>query len=104
MSKKTFRMPDLSNATPTFLVDELGGVREQIKELQKLEGFYKEALQARSGGKTTIEGETFVALLTDQTQQRIDTKGLKEEFGEEWYQDHTKTIEFKKIQTTRLDA
>jgi hypothetical protein len=45
--KPKFKMPDLSNATPTGLVDMLGDVREQIKDLQKLEGIYKDALSAR---------------------------------------------------------
>ncbi len=45
--KPTFRMPNLANATPEGLVDMLGKVREEIKELQKLEGIYKETLQAR---------------------------------------------------------
>src|SRR5690606_39693568 len=30
--KPKFKMPDLSNATPTGLVDMLGDVREQIKD------------------------------------------------------------------------
>lgn len=103
MAKKKFRMPDLSNATPGFLVDELGEVREKIAELKKLEGFYKEALLARSHEVHSVEGETFVAGLTDRSQQRLDTAGLKEEFGEQWYQDHTKTITFREVRTTRLD-
>lgn len=45
--KPKFVMPNLANATPEGLVDMLGETREQIKDLQKLEGIYKEALQAR---------------------------------------------------------
>lgn len=45
--KPKFQMPNLENATPTGLVDLLGQTREQIKDLEKLEGIYKEALKAR---------------------------------------------------------
>lgn len=45
--KPEFQMPNLANATPGGLCDMLGDVREQIKDLQKLEGIYKEALEAR---------------------------------------------------------
>lgn len=45
--KPAFQMPNLSNATPEGLADMLGEVREQIKDLQKLEGIYKQALEAR---------------------------------------------------------
>lgn len=46
-SKPKFKMPNFANATPEGLTDMLGEVREQIKDLQKLEGLYKEALTAR---------------------------------------------------------
>lgn len=45
--KPKFEMPKLDNATPSFLIDELGKVREQIKHLEKYEGIYKEALMGR---------------------------------------------------------
>ena len=45
--KRDFVMPNFANATPQGLADMLGDVREQIKDLQKYEGMYKEALSAR---------------------------------------------------------
>lgn len=45
--KPKFKVPNLANATPEGLVDMLGEVREQMKDLKKLEGIYKEALEAR---------------------------------------------------------
>lgn len=45
--KSTWKAPNLDNATPGGLADQLGDVREQIKELEKTEGFLKEALKAR---------------------------------------------------------
>jgi hypothetical protein len=45
--KPEFKMPNLDNATPEGLVDMLGDIKEQIKDLEKLEGIYKTALEAR---------------------------------------------------------
>lgn len=45
--KPKFQMPNLGNATIPGLIDMLGKVREEIKDLQKLEGIYKEAVGAR---------------------------------------------------------
>ena len=45
--KAKFVMPNLSNATPEGLVDMLGELREAKKDLEKLEGIYKNALMAR---------------------------------------------------------
>lgn len=46
--KADFVMPNFANATPSGLVDMLGEVREQMADLKKLEGLYKEALGAKS--------------------------------------------------------
>jgi len=46
--KANFVMPNLANATPGGLVDMLGKVREEMKDLKKLEGIYKEAIAARA--------------------------------------------------------
>lgn len=46
-TKAKFVMPTLGNATLGGLVDMLGETREQIKDLQKYEGIYKDAINAR---------------------------------------------------------
>ena len=45
--KPDFVMPTLGNATLEGLVDMLGKTREEIKDLQKYEGIYKDAIKAR---------------------------------------------------------
>lgn len=55
--KRDFVMPNLANATPGGLVDMLGDVREQIKDLQKYEGIYKDALAARLKAEQTPTSE-----------------------------------------------
>src|SRR5690349_13162082 len=58
----TIQVPNLGNATPHFLTDELGYVQSAIKRLEKLEGLYKEALKAKTklptqpGEKVVVDG------------------------------------------------
>jgi hypothetical protein len=105
MSKRRkFKMPDLSNATPTFLVDELGKLREQASDLKKLEGVYKQALMARLNGKQVVEGEEFVAMISSEKRTSLDTSKIKEEMDDDWVQEHSRTTEFKKISTKRVET
>ena len=101
MAKKKFKAPNLSNATPGFLADELGALRDKIKDLQKLEGFYKEALLGKVRRKNTqtgeFKGDKYTAVITQETQFRIDTTGLKKEFGEDWYTEHCMELSFSKV-------
>ena len=101
---KTFRVPDLTNATPEFLVDELGSLRDQIKELAKQEKMIKTALLARSEGVSTINGDRYSAQINDQVQERFDQEGTRAEMGEEWWSEHLKTIEFKVVKTAKLNG
>ena len=102
-TKPKSRMPNLDNATPGAIVDWLGGVREEIKTLKKLEGYYKEGLKARiDEGEDEIEGEIWKADITDVVQARIDGDAIKTEMGQDWWDDHCKTIEDQMIKTTKL--
>lgn len=73
-----FKAPDLSNATPEFLVDEIGYLRDQKKQIEKAEGFYKEALTSRlTEGEREVTGETYVATLNSQTQERLSSEPVR---------------------------
>ena len=87
MAKKPFNAPDLTNATPTMLVDELAKLSLIENHVKKMRAFYKEALYARVGididtvsfeEPTTTEGERFLATTTKTAPRRIDTTALKE--------------------------
>lgn len=45
--KKVWQAPNLGNATLGGLVDQLGACREEIKDLEKLEGLLKDAIAVR---------------------------------------------------------
>ncbi len=101
-SKKSTKsgLPNLDNATPEVLVDWLGDVREKAKELKQLEGYYKEALMARAEDDL-ITGEVFYATIEEVEQMRLDTSAVKEEMGDEWWEDHCKLTSYKKVSTKR---
>ncbi len=102
-AKRKTGLPNLDNATPNALVDWIGNVREQMKELKQLEGYYKEALLARvRSDEYEVTGEQFVATIEDVASMRIDTAGVKEEMGDEWWEDHCKLSEYKMIKTKRI--
>lgn len=104
-SKTTLKdMPNLSNATPEFLVDELGAVRNQIKELKKREGFFKQALEARlEPDQAEVAGEVYTATITLTVSERLDTASIRDEMSPEWINSHSKVSEYNTIRTKRLD-
>ena len=97
--KKPIR--DLSNATPSFLVDELGSIKDRIKELQTEEGVLKQALLAKlSDGQRVIQGETHSGMISDRTRVGLDSAKVLEDMGEEWVEDHSKTTEYTELRVT----
>ena len=81
--------PDLSNATPEFLIDEYAKMKLVENQAKFLAKVYKEALYGRTGvnvdnylnGQATSQaGETFLLTITRSDPNRIDTTKLKEEY------------------------
>lgn len=85
MAKK-FVAPNLDNATPTMLLDEMGNLSVMEGHIKKLRAFYKEAYYARTGIKIDedvdtkefepMTGETFVATTTQTSPSRFDQKAF----------------------------
>jgi hypothetical protein len=63
-------------------VDQLGEIKAQISELTAIERDLKHALIA--AGEPEIEGSLFRATVNEAVRWTINTKGLREEFGEDW--------------------
>lgn len=104
MAKKKDDMPNLDNATPGSLVDDLGATRVESAKLKKREGFLKQALFARlDEGQTLVEGEKFNAMIQDVVQERLDTEKIRASETDEWLEDHTKVVEFKQIRTAKKE-
>lgn len=81
--------PDLSNATPEMLIDEMAKLSIMENHIKFMRKVYKEAYYARAdikveemlnGQAKTGSGETFIATTTRSDPTRIDTTALKEEY------------------------
>jgi hypothetical protein len=95
MATKKFIAPDLSNATPTMLLDEMGKLSVMENQIKKLRAVYKEAFYARAGinkeemevgdpGAIINEGEIFKATTIRTMPKRFDSTALKETNPEVW--------------------
>jgi hypothetical protein len=103
-----FQPPDLSNATPEMLADEMGKLSIVENYVKKLRGFYKEAYFARMGIKvedylngqatTFAGGDTFIATTTRSDPNRINQDKLKTDYPDA----ATACLESKPQLTTRF--
>jgi len=84
-----FVAPDLTNATPTMLLDEMGKLSIMENQIKKLRGVYKEAYYARTGIKlddfangqeVSNTGELFIATTSRSDPERLDTGKVKKEY------------------------
>lgn len=80
------QVPDLSNATPTYLLDEIGRIRAEASRLKFVEGVFKDALRGRISkaqlkGEEPILGEKFVGFYEEITQSRIDSDAVRGYFA-----------------------
>lgn len=88
--RSKFVAPDLSNATPGMLADEMGKLSIMESQIKKLRAVYKEAFYARTGikvedmlngeAKVIDEGEIFTITVTRSDPQRVSTTMLKEKY------------------------
>ena len=97
------QMTNLANATPEFLVDELGDIREQVRVLKKQEGFYKTALKARMDYDEMILGERYKGVKTQKERTGLDVAKIREDMDEDWIDDHTVTSDYDQIDTPKRE-
>lgn len=117
MAKKR-EMPNLSNATQEFLIDEIARLRDEQKDLEWLEGVYKEAVKARfhdANGNVTpltdsnkaemagkvFNGNKFSLEVQYVSQSRINTELFKAE-QPEMYKKYIKDINFNQFKFAPL--
>lgn len=103
-----FVMPTLGpNTTPEYLVDELGKARAHKKHWEAAEEFYKESLKGRTSkerakGKTSFQGDLFLANFEEKSRTGLDTTAIKDEMGEDWVKEHSATTDYTQITTKRV--
>jgi hypothetical protein len=96
------RTPDLTNATPEYLVDELGWVRDMLKLFGRREGFLKEALKGRwPEDAATVEGENYAALKEHISQIRVKSELVRQKLTEEELAEVCEEISYDQIKVTR---
>lgn len=96
-------IPNLQNATATFLADELGDIRQKSKALDKFEKLIKTVLTTKKdAGAPAVQGERWNQEFQDGSQTRLDLEAVRAEMGEEWCSNHSKTITFITIRSSRI--
>lgn len=104
MAKAKTKVPNLANATPEFLADEIGKLAEARKENEKMEKLYKEALKARCKnlGIDFVQGEEFEVSITKSDRTALDTTAVKAEMGDDWWAERCKISEVTTVRSGRL--
>jgi hypothetical protein len=74
----TWTKPNLGNATPMSLTDEIGFLRRWESFIEKQKKFLEAALKARLDDKTTCEGEFWSVEVIKATQTRVSADLARE--------------------------
>jgi hypothetical protein len=72
-------LPDLSNATPGFLLDQIAAQRQLQKDAKYLEGVYRQALDSRKDPEAkSVESDLNVGEYVESAQERLDSDAIRE--------------------------
>ena len=83
MPKATRIVSQFHNLPVGEIVDRLGGVKAAIADLQNREKALRDELLSRSVPQ--VEGAQFGAIITQSIRWTLDTKAVKAEMGEGWW-------------------
>ena len=86
MPKATAIISPFHNLPIGELVDQLGGLKAAIADLEKRQKALRDELLARAVEQ--VEGAQFGATITQSVRWTLDTKAVKVEMGEGWYDRH----------------
>ena len=81
------------------IADQIGQLDAQIKALTEQLNALKD--QAKASGLDQIEGRVFVVSISKDIKATLETAKLKQEMGQQWYDDHCKLAE---VTTLRVKA
>ena len=81
----------IARLSNTALADEIGSLTAQIKVLDDVLSALKD--EAKSRGKDRIDGNLFYLTIGKSIAATLDTKAVKAEYGDKWYDDHCKLTE-----------
>ena len=86
MPKAVSILSPLHNLPTGDLVDQLGGLKAAIADLEKRQKALPDELLSRAVEQ--VEGAQFGATITDSIRWTLDTRAVKAEMGEGWYDQH----------------
>lgn len=96
MLSDEFRIPDLSNATMSFIVDELGQTRKTASKMKTYEAILKQRIAIERNGKTELAGEKFDATVREGcTRTGVDADAVHADHGDKY----DKTTTYEEIRT-----
>lgn len=81
-------------------IDQIGDVDAKIKSLKKTRGELVETIAGLDAGKHS--GLSYVATIVEKIDWRLDTKALKEEMGEPWYNQRCKQALSRSVRVKAL--
>lgn len=76
-------VPALGNLTPQGLVDQLGTVKDAIKDLEKVEGILKGRLESQLEGKRTLRGDSHEMEIRSSERTALNQAKVKEYLTEQ---------------------
>jgi hypothetical protein len=106
------KLPDLSNATPGFLLAAIAEQRQIQKDGKFFEGIYREKLKSMltadqlkkmegdARENVVVESDTLIGTFLPGTQERLDTDKIRADMSLEWIKEHTKEIPMTTLKIT----
>jgi hypothetical protein len=95
------------------LIDSIADIRGIIKTLEKREKVLSEAFKSRHKNfdwvkpdqvePFSITGHKYICTPIMVVQHRLDTEGLRAEFGDSWMEEHSKTIQFIQLRFPKAE-
>jgi hypothetical protein len=82
------------------IIDQIGSIAEEIKALQAARKDLITELDGLKPGK--FPGFRFVATIVEKVDWRLDTKAVKAELGEDWYNARCKQVISRAVRTAAI--
>lgn len=82
------------------IIDQVGDLDHDIKALQKKRKVMVESLSGLAHGKHS--GLSYVATIVEKVDWRLDTKAVKLEMGEPWYDKRSKQVPSRAVRTALI--
>lgn len=82
------------------IIDQIGSLDAEIKAMQAARKELVQDLSALPHGK--FDGFRFVATIVEKVDWRLDTKSVRAEMGDAWYDARTKQVLSRAVRTATL--